>query len=54
MMAIIPFFYLVALGFLFFSRRRAALLVLVVELITLAICIAMLIHHATDVLNLRL
>jgi hypothetical protein len=51
MMAILAIIYLVALGFLFKSKKKG---VIVVVLINLLLCVAMLIHHATDVLNLRL
>ena len=51
MMAILALIYLVALGFLFKFKKKGVLILVLVNLI---LCVAMLIHHATDVLNLRL
>jgi hypothetical protein len=51
MMAILFLLYLTSLGLILYSKRKEALFVVV---ITVVLCLAMLMHHATDVLKIRL
>ncbi len=50
-MAILFLLYLVSLGFIFLEKKKPAIFVAV---ITVVLCLAMLMHHATDVLHIRL
>lgn len=51
MMALLFILYLVSLGAFIYSRKKLALLIAIVNVL---FCLAMLMHHATDILNIRL
>jgi hypothetical protein len=51
MMAALFLLYLVSLVLIFCSKRKAAMIVVIINI---ALCMLMLLHHATDVLNIRL
>ncbi len=49
-MAALFLLYLVAAGLIFFAKEKAAFIVIAVNIV---LSMLMLMHHATDVLNLR-
>jgi len=51
MMAILFILYLLALALIFRSYRKAAVLIVILNVM---LSLAMLMHHATDILNIRL
>lgn len=51
MMAGLFFLFLVALFLILFKKRNTAILA---SVITIFLCLGMLIHHATDILKIRL